>query len=261
MTITRRSFSRSLALAPAALGVLGSSAALAQVEDPFGGLTPPNVFYSPCGRPYRAKVGAPYPIVDWFNQADADHDGKLDHAEFVADAMAFFKILDRNGDGVISPQEIAFYEQRIAPEVLGMRVEGTRYRMIEDRPRLWLVQGVPGGLGPGGEGTFRPGGATGPNMSVDPNTLEDTGPNESGRSRPYDASGKGASPYGFFDEPEPVAAADVSFRGLISGTDFKTLADAHFKTLDRRDVGYLTLASLPETPVQRRLAHVRHAGR
>jgi hypothetical protein len=262
MTTTRRSFARTLALAPAALGVLGPSALLAQMEDPFGGLTPPNVFYSPCGRPYRAKAGAPYPIVDWFSQADADHDGKLDQAEFVADAMAFFKILDRNGDGVISPQEIAFYEQRIAPEVLGMRVEGTRYEMIEDRPRLWLVQGIPGGLGPGGEGPFRPGGATGPNMSVDPNTLPDTGPtDETGRSKPYDASGKGASPYGFFDEPEPVTAADVNFRGLISRTDFKTLAEAHFKTLDRQGVGYLTLASLPQTPVQRRLGRVRRAGR
>ena len=195
MTATRRSFARSLALTPAALGLLGPSALLAQVEDPFGGLTPPNVFYSPCGRPYRAKAGAAYPIVDWFTQADADHDGKLDQAEFLADAMAFFKILDRNGDGVISPQEIAFYEQRIAPEVLGMRVEGTSYRMIEDQPRLWLVQGIPGGIGPGGEGPFRPGGATGPNMSVDPNTLPDTGPtDEGGRSKPYDASGRAPLP-------------------------------------------------------------------
>ena len=262
MTTTRRSFARSLGLAPAALWGLGPSALLAQETDPFGGLTPPNVFYSPCGRPYRAKAGAPYPVADWFGQADADHDGKLDHAEFVADAMAFFNVLDRNGDGVISPQEIAFYEQRIAPEVMGMRVEGTSYRMIEDQPRLWLVQGIPGGLGPGGEGSFHPGGASGPNMSVDPNTLPDTGPtDEGGRSKPYDASGKGASPYSFFDEPEPITAADVHFRGLISRADFKTLADAHYKTLDRDGVGYLTLASLPETPVQRRLARVRHARR
>lgn len=262
MTTSRRSLTRTLALAPAALGVLGPSTLLGQVDDPFAGETPPNVFYSPCGRPYRAKAGAPYPVVDWFSQADANHDEKLDRDEFIADAMAFFKILDRNGDGVISPQEVAFYEQRIAPEVLGMRVQGTSYRMIEDQPRLWLVQGIPGGLGPGGDGPFRPGGATGPNMSVDPNTLPDTGPtDETGRSKPYDASGKGASPYGFFDEPEPITAADVSFRGLISGADFKTLADTHFKTLDRDGVGFLTLATLPETPVQRRLGRVRHARR
>jgi hypothetical protein len=252
MTATRRSFARTLVTAPAALGLLGPSALLAQTdEDPFGGQTPPNVFYSPSGRPYRAKAGAPYPVVDWFNQADANHDGKLDKAEFLADAMAFFETLDRNGDGVISPQEVAFYEQRIAPEVLGMRVVGTDYRIIEDRPRLWLVQGMLGGGGPGGA-----------NMSIDPNPVPDTGQTDRApRAEPYDASGKGASPYGFFDEPEPVTAADLHFRGLISKADFKTLAEAHFKTLDREDVGYLSLANLPQTPVQRLLARVRHAGR
>ena len=260
MTPTRRCFVRSLALTPAVLALPWPATLLAQQEDPFGGETPPNVFYSPCGRPFRAKPGAPYPVVDWFKQADADSDGKIEHAEFVADAMAFFKVLDRNGDGVISPQEVAFYEQRMAPEVLGLRVEGTSNRLIEDRPRLWLVQGIPGGVGPGGEGTFRPGGATGPNMSVDPGTV-DPGPNESERSRPYDASGKGASPYGFFDEPEPVTAADIEFRGLISKANFAKLADAHFTTLDREGVGYLTLASLPKTPVQRRLERVRHVRR
>ena len=42
---------------------------------------------------------------------------------------------------------------------------------------------------------------------------------ESERAKPYDASGAGASPYSFFDEPEPVTAADVHFRGLISKED------------------------------------------
>src|SRR5215469_3787424 len=99
MTATRRLFARTLVLAPAALGLLGPSGLLAQTDDddPFHGQTPPNVFYSPSGRPYRAKAGQPYPVVDWFNQADADHDGKLDKAEFLADAMAFFAIVDRNG--------------------------------------------------------------------------------------------------------------------------------------------------------------------
>jgi len=161
---------------------------------------------------------------------------------------------------VISPQEVAFYEQRIAPEVLGMRVEGTRYPETDDGARLWLVQGIPGGMGPGAEGGFRPGGATGPNTSVDPGTI-DPGPNESERSRPYDASGKGAAPYSFFDEPEPITAADLDFRGLVSKANFTKLAEAHFTTLDRDGVGYLTLEGLPKTLAQRRLAHSVHARR
>jgi hypothetical protein len=110
-------------------------------------------------------------------------------------------------------------------------------------------------------GGFSPGGATGPGGSVDPGAGQDSGPGGSGHPRPYDASGVGAAPYSFFDEPEPVSAADIHYRGLISKGDFLRLADIHFTTLDRDGAGYLTLAGLPKTPVQRRLEHVRHARR
>ena len=53
-------------------------------------------------------------------------DGKLDHAEFMADAVAFFGKLDLNSDGVLDPYEIQVYEHRVAPEVLGYRVNVDR---------------------------------------------------------------------------------------------------------------------------------------
>lgn len=230
-------------------------------DGPLGAIAPGNVFISPPGRPFRAKADAPYPVIDWFKLADANGDGKIDHAEFVADSMAFFKLVDRNGDGVISPQEIAYYEQRIAPEVLGMRVEIRGRGTVVAKPLLWRAQGIPGGQGPGGEGSFRPGGASGPGGTVDPGAGQDQGPGSDPRSRPYDASGAGASPYSFFDEPEPVAAADINFRGLIQKSDFVRLAEAHFANLDSRHLGYLTLDTLPKTPVQRRLDHGRRRGR
>lgn len=259
---TRRLLARTLALAPVfapAWALLRPASLLAQSEDtdPFHGQAPPNVFFSPCGKPFRAKAGAPYPVVDWFKAVDADADGKIDHAEFMTDAAAFFKFLDRNGDTVISPQEVAFYEQRIAPEVLGMRVEGTSNEIIEARPRLWRVQNLP--TTPGGQGPFTPDTATGPGGTVDPGTV-DQGPEEAPRSQKYDASGKGAAPYSFFDEPEPVTAADLDFRGLISKANFMKLADVHFQTLDHTSAGYLTLEQLPKTPAQRRLAHNHHGG-
>jgi hypothetical protein len=227
-----------------------------------GAIAPGNVFISPPGRPFRAKADAPYPVIEWFKLADANGDGKIDHAEFLADSMAFFKFLDRNGDGVISPQEIAYYEQRIAPEVLGMRVEvGGRGTATVAKPLLRRTQGIPGGQGPGGEGSFRPGGASGPGTTVDPGAGQDQGPDSDPRSKPYDASGAGASPYSFFDEPEPVAAADINFRGLIQKSDFIRLAEAHFANLDNRHLGYLTLDTLPKTPVQRRLERGRRRGR
>jgi len=243
---TRRSLARMFALAPA-LCLFRPASLLAQSEDsdPFQGGDPPNVFFSPSGKPYRAKHGAPYPVIDWFKVADANADGRIDHAEFMADCAAFFKILDRNGDGVISPQEVAFYERMIAPEVLGMRVEGTNHEIIEVKPRLWRVQ-----QGPSGAGSLSPSGA-------EPG---DADPDAAPRAQHYDASGKGAAPYSFFDEPEPVTAADLDFHGLISKANFLKLADIHFQTLDPTGAGFLTLAQLPKTPAQRRLARGHHGG-
>src|SRR5580658_963573 len=93
---TRRQFSCSAALA-AAMSGLGSRALAAPDDDD----APPNVFFSPCGKPFRAKLAEPYPVGAWFKEADKNGDGKLDRAEFLADTAAFFAVLDLNGDGVI----------------------------------------------------------------------------------------------------------------------------------------------------------------
>ena len=104
----------------------------------------PNVFISPAGKPFRAQPGAPYPVADWFKEADKNADGKLDHTEFLADAAAFFKILDINHSGLLDPYDIAVYEHRVAPEIIGGRV-----RVGALTGRIWLAQygGGGGGLG------------------------------------------------------------------------------------------------------------------
>ncbi len=239
-----------LLLAASAWLALAPAASAPAQDIPPGGLEPSNVFISPCGKAYRAKPGEPYPVVQWFKAADTNGDGRIDHAEFIADALAYFKYLDRNGDGVIGPQEIALYEQRIVPEVLGYRVLVNGLTQGEPRARLWLVQGMPGGMGGMGGGGM---GGRGGMGGVDPGGGGGEVPDLSGKARPYDASGQGASPFSFFDEPEPITAADLDFLGIITKTNFLKLAEVHFKTLDRDDVGYLTLASLPKTPMQRRL--------
>lgn len=192
-----------------------------------------NVFISPCGQPFRAAPGAPYPVAEWFRQADKNGDGKVDHAEFTADAEAFFKVLDLNHDGFLSPYEVGYYEVKIAPEVLGGRFEPA---FGANHGRLWKVQGGPGP---------NPSGDHEPQAPVVP-----LGPDE---------AANGASPFSFFDEPEPVAAADVRFRGVIAKVDFLNLSDIHFSALDKSGLGYLTLDTLPQTPIQRRLARAnRH---
>jgi hypothetical protein len=222
----------------AAMALLCAAAASAQDASPFG--PPANVFIAPTGKVFRAKEGQPYPVVEWFKQADANHDGKIDKAEFLADAAAFFKVIDRNEDGVITPIEVAFYEQRIAPEILGYRVEVGSDGTLRPLPPalLWKVQSA-GGID-------RP-------SSVDPAGENNPDAAPHGPQK-LDESGAGASPFSFFDEPEPVMAADLSFRGVVFKADYLKLAAIHFQTLDHKDLGYLTLADLPETPMQKRLA-------
>jgi len=233
MITTRRQFAVPL-FGLAILGGLfptadAASAAMALEDD---GL-PPNVFFSPHGQPFRARRDADYPVVDWFRQADADGDGKLTHKEFLADALNFFRYLDLNSDGVLDRIEINVYENKIAPEVLGAHLNLGANQ--DPRARKWLVQAHP-------ETSIDPGGDV-PNAPATPKGL--------------DESGVGASPYGFFQEPEPVAAADLDLKGVVSRANFLKLAEMHFTTLDESGAGYLTLARLPKTEAQKVLERAR----
>jgi hypothetical protein len=42
---------------------------------------------------------------------------------------------------------------------------------------------------------------------------------------------------------------------MIPKADFIALSDIHFSALDSDKLGYLTLATLPQTPMQKLLAH------
>jgi hypothetical protein len=234
---TRRQFGWSLALAAA----LGGSPALAAPDDDDD--APPNVFFSPCGKPFRAKLAEPYPVGAWFKEADKDGDGKLDRAEFMADTAAFFAVLDLNGDGVLDSREVSRYEHAIAPEVLGLRVSLSALgapRLYGGR--IWRTQ-----------------------LNDGPTTIVPGGDDQIPDARPphdIDESGQGASPYGFFSEPEPVMAADEDLNGIIRKAAFLRLAGRHFDGLDPDGNGYLTLSKLPKTEIQVRVERAqRHLHR
>jgi hypothetical protein len=240
MNTTRRDLSR-LLFAMAAVAPFGivARAALAADEDDTG---LPNTFISPCGKPYRAATGAPYPVVDWFKEVDKNGDGRIDHEEFVADAEAFFAVLDFKKTGILTPVIIAFYEQRVVPEILGAGLP----RSAADRSggRLWLAQYQ----GQGQPSVPQPG-------SIDPSG-KDLQPTPR-KPKDFDESNQGAAPYSFFDEPEPLMAADMDLNGFIKKTNFLKVADMHFTTLDRDEDGYLTLAKLPKTPIEKLLEKSR----
>jgi hypothetical protein len=229
MLISRRRLglaAAALALMPVTL--LPAGAALA--EDPDW----PNVFISPFGEPFRAKLGAPYPVIDWFKKADKNSDGKLDHAEFVADATAFFKVLDVNGDGVIAPGEVEYYEHNVCPEVLGYRVQ-VGALPADSGARLWLAQ-----AGYGGASGSPPISGSGDDSQDGPKGFEQDAPT-------------GAAAFNFMEAPEPITGADTTFSGFIRQADFIAMANRRFTALDTAGVGYLTLATLPKTIAQKAL--------
>jgi len=182
-----------------------------------------NLFLSPCGEPFTARKTDPYPVVKWFNTADANHDGKLDIDEMRNDAARFFKILDRNGDGVIDGAEVTFYETRIAPEILAPPTGALETGIIRV-----AMQG-PGSIAP--ISPVSPG--------SEPSDKQELNPNQ------------GAVYYSLFREPEPVRSADRNFDYRISLAEFLAHSDRHFKALDRTGKGYLTLADLPKTEAER----------
>lgn len=217
-------------LAPAAL----TTVAWAQDDD---GL--PNVFISPAGKPFRAPKGAPYPVVDWFKQADKNGDGKLDHAEFIADAAAFFKEIDLNSSGLLDPYDVAVYERRTAPEIIGGRVR-VGALTPQGGARLWLAQ-----YGGGGGGAPVMG-------AVDPGAGQDSGDDSDQPKKPQtlDETLQGASPYSLLPIPEPITAGGVDARGVVTKAAYMAQAERNFTALDEDERGYLTLDSLPLTKVQ-----------
>jgi hypothetical protein len=181
-----------------------------------------NLFISPCGEPFEAGKNEPYPIVKWFNQADANHDGKLDIDEMRNDAARFFKVLDQNNDGVIDGPEVNFYEYRLVPEILAPPTGALETGIV----RVSLQ--TPGDIAP-----------------VSPES-----PGENDFHKEELNTQQGAVFYSLFREPEPVRSADRNFDYRISLPEFLAHSDRHFKALDVDNRGYLTLAQLPRTTAE-----------
>ncbi|HEX5239173.1 MAG TPA: EF-hand domain-containing protein [Sphingomicrobium sp.] len=178
-------------------------------------------FVSPMGEPYRAHSATDDTLADWFNRADRDHDGVLTEAEMVADADRFFALLDTDRDGELGPDEIARYEDDIAPEIQVMSPTrpppGERGRVaLQDDDRQ-----------PGNWREHR---------------------QEDMRSLGMGGSLQGAGRYGLLNMPEPVAAADTDFNRSITRQEFRAAAVARFQLLDKARRGGLTLAQLEAMP-------------
>jgi EF hand/EF-hand domain pair len=250
---------RRIALFLTSFGAVAATAPIGQAQPPalpFGsGGTPAQagftqLFISPCGEPYRARAGEPYPSALWFKQADLNHDGVVDKAEFRADHAGFFEALDSDDSGYLDGREIGFYEKRVLPDVFMPETLGLNGPLNDPGRRIPGHEGAQlflaqlGGIGP----LQQPEGGH-PN---EPNGLGPKGPPPSlGSSRPSTKRELiGAAPYGFFGEAEPLFAADTNLDGRVSKAEFMAAADRRFAILDKRHDGKLTLDELPKTPSQ-----------
>ena len=217
--------------------VLAAAASAAWAEPPSSGgpggppgphAPPARMFLSPSGEPFRPAPGGPDGFSVWFGRADANHDGKIARAEFRADAMAFFRTLDVNGDGRIDGFELNAYEHRVVPELISE---------VETR-------------------AFGPPRAGGGARRNGPYAREQPRPEGGGEEGGGEASGRGH--IALIRDPEPVSSADTDVDGRVSAAEWLAAADARFDLLDDKGTGALTreaLATLlpkPGNPGKRR---------
>jgi hypothetical protein len=187
-------------------------------------------FISPMGEPFRAHTPTDDTLADWFYQADRDRDGSLTPQEMQADADRFFAKLDSDHNGEIDPDELAYYEYEIAPDIQVM----SRTRRVAGQPA--------------------------PAMLKEGKADDDSGGDERSRGRRHDrgvevdaslglgGALQGAARYALLNIPEPVAAADTDFNRGISIQEFRQAALARFALLDAAHQGRLTLAQLEAMP-------------
>ncbi|MFL6829142.1 MAG: EF-hand domain-containing protein [Sphingomicrobium sp.] len=170
-------------------------------------------FISPMGEPFRAHTARDDTLGDWFNRADADHDGLLTLEEMKADAGRFFRTLDEDANGEIGPEELVRYEWDVAPDI-----------QVNSRTRR-----APG------------------DTSAKPRPADaDRGMWRPGRGEEDKRRGglQGAARYALLNIPEPVAAADANLNRAISFAEFTDAASSRFQLLDSTRSGKVSLAQL-----------------
>ena len=180
--------------------------------------TPPHVFLSPSGEPFRAGPGIPDPFEAWFAAADTNHDGLIDRGETRADAERFFKRLDANHDSVIDGFEITAYETQVAPELIAQ---------AEGRFPAGPAAGKPGPSG-GGQGARR-----GRVHAA-----------AAGRGRVGPGASERQGIARLLNEPEPVSGADYDLDGRVSLAEWMQAADQRFEMLDTAGAGHVSRDAL-----------------
>lgn len=204
--------------------ILIAAAAVAQPAQNSRRFGEGRTFMSPMGEPFIGRAPGEDGLVVWFQQADRNHDGVLTADEMVADADRFFQTLDINQDGEIDPDEIAHYENVIAPEVRTGRIPVADASTGNDQQDGQRGGGYGGRGGGGGRHRGGRGGGFGGGFGGDDEAR--------------------AGLYGLLEIPEPVASADADLNRGVSAKEFRNAAVQRFQLLDINHTGRLTLGEL-----------------
>jgi hypothetical protein len=226
----------------AAIGLVALTGACASAPDrgPDGpplAAVGPQVFVSPFGEPFQSQPGEPYPVAAWFSAADTDVDGRISRTEFTNDGARFFMALDADNDGVIGTGEIIAYESMTARLFAGGGHRGPGGSMGGQRGG--------GGHGPVGGGSLGLADATDQDEDMTPSQM--SGPPR----RRFMPESSVLAMAGLLNVPEPVKAADTDTNQRITPEEWTQAGDRWFALLDTDRNGYLTLAELPKTALQR----------
>jgi hypothetical protein len=173
------------------------------------------LFVSPMGEPFRAGQDGAAPIQVWFAAADADHDGKLSRAEFIADAQRFFAVVDANHDGAATSVESTALYREQASEIFTP--------MAPLRPTRAQAERGEGGV-------------------VYPD--EGTPPGQSTRRRTHENvdARTGAARYGLLEAAEPVMSCDTDMSRRVTPEEFQACAERRFAELDADGDGFFAIA-------------------
>lgn len=181
----------------------------------------PAVFISPSGEAFRPGAGGPTPLQAWFAGADTNGDGAIDQAEFRADALRVFRLVDANGNGEVRGAEMDRYEREIAPELVPAiarpRSEAPPSDGVTPPPDDGIIQ-LPGVRSPRGPGGASPG------------------------------LGRRAVEF-LLPDSQPIASADYDQSRGVTQAEFVQRTDARFRELDADNRGRLLLSDLhPQRP-------------
>ncbi len=193
----------------------------------YGACGPPfaTVHIAATGEPFRSN-GTADPMRFWFDQADADHDGRLTQDEFVADARRFFATIDTDRDGELDPQEVSAYEIDVAPEIKLYQADAGFFERAHGRKARHVAR-------------------------------------KDARARADYVTPYGAGSYASLNIPEPVASADLDIDRAVSRAEFATVATSRFALLDGAHRGYLTYDTLARSPAQQAIdaCHAKEAAK